>query len=77
MNETMSLKQIATNRKNTRKFTGLNTPAGCAVSKMNTLKHGILSKVVLVRSRNRPESSQELTALHERCYAKVRRCPRR
>ena len=44
MRKTMSLKQLAANRRNAQKSTGPKTPEGRAVSKMNALKHGILSK---------------------------------
>ena len=66
MRKTMSLKQIAANRRNAQNSTGPQTPAGRAVSKMNALKHGILSKQVLVRGLNINESSRDLNALHER-----------
>jgi hypothetical protein len=49
MNKTMSPAQITANRLNARKSTGPKTPAGRAVSRLNALKHGILSKEVLVR----------------------------
>jgi hypothetical protein len=51
MRKTMSLKQIAANRRNAQKSTGPQTPAGRAVSKMNALKHGILSKEAVVSGR--------------------------
>jgi hypothetical protein len=65
MRKTMSLKQLAANRCNAQKSTGPKTPEGRAVSKMNALKHGILSKEVLVRGLNIKESSRELSALHD------------
>jgi hypothetical protein len=68
MPKTMSLKQIEANRQNARKSTGPRTPEGRAVSKMNALKHGILSKEVLVRGLNRKENSRELAALHQRFW---------
>ena len=66
MHKTMSLKQLAANGRNAQKSTGPKTPEGRAVSKMNALKHGILSKEVLVQGLNIKESSRELAALHER-----------
>ena len=54
------MKQLAANRRNAQKSTGPKTPEGRAVSKMNALKHGILSKEVLVRGLNIKESSREL-----------------
>ena len=68
MPKKMSLKQIEANRQNARKSTGPKTSAGRAASKMNTLKHGVLSQKVLVRGRNRPESSAELKALQARLW---------
>ncbi len=50
------------------KSTGPRTPKGRAVSRMNALKHGILSKQVLVRGLNLQESMQELEALHCRFW---------
>ena len=67
----MSLKQIEANRRNAGKSTGPKTPEGRAVSKMNALKHGILSKEVLVRGLNRKESGRELTALHQRFWEQL------
>ena len=71
MSKTMSLRQIAANRQNARKSTGPRTPEGRAVSRMNALKHGILSKEVLVHGLNRKESSWELSALHERFWQEL------
>ena len=66
MDESMSLKQLAANGRNAQKSTGPKTPEGRAISKMNALKHGILSKEVLVRGLNIHESSRELDALYDR-----------
>jgi hypothetical protein len=68
MNKTMSSQQLDANRQNAQKSTGPKTPEGRAVSKMNALKHGILSKEVLVRGLNINESNRELSALHERFW---------
>ena len=68
MNETASSKQIAANRRNAQKSTGPKTPDGRAVSKMNAVKHGILSKQVLVRGLNIKENSRELEELYERFW---------
>jgi len=59
-------KKLAANRRNAQRSTGPKTPAGRAVSKLNALKHGILSTQVLVRGRNIKESRRELDRLHER-----------
>jgi len=71
MRKRMSLKQIAANRANARKSTGPRTPEGRAVSKMNAVKHGILSKEVLVRGLHRKESGRELAALHQRFWQEL------
>jgi hypothetical protein len=68
VNKTTSSKQLDANRHNAQKSTGPKTPEGRAVSKMNALKHGILSKQVLVRGLNINESSRDLNALHERFW---------
>ena len=66
MKKTMSLKQIAANQRNAQHSTGPKTVNGKTVSKMNALKHGILSTQVLVRGRHGKESTREFTALHRR-----------
>jgi hypothetical protein len=58
---TTSQERLIANRANALKSTGPKTPEGKAASKMNAVKHGILSREVLV-SR---EDHQELTALQE------------
>jgi hypothetical protein len=58
---TTSQDRITANRANAQKSTGPKTPEGRAASKMNALKHGILSREVLVSGEN----EEELTALHE------------
>ena len=68
----MSLKQIVANQANARKSTGPKTPEGRAVSKLNALKHGILSKEVLVSGVNIKESRHELTKLHQRFWDELK-----
>jgi hypothetical protein len=68
MRKTMSLKQLAANRRNAQKSTGPKTPNGQAVSKMNALKHGILSREVVVRGRFVKESARDFDALHQRLW---------
>jgi hypothetical protein len=58
---TISEERLAANRANAQKSTGPKTPEGRAVSKVNALKHGLLSREVLVSGEN----EEELTALHE------------
>jgi len=64
----MSPKQIEANRRNAQKSTGPKTPDGRAVSKMNALKHGILSKEAVVHGRFIRESDREFAALHRRFW---------
>jgi hypothetical protein len=68
MSKRMSPKQIEANRRNAQKSTGPKTPDGQAVSKMNALKHGILSEEVVVHGRWIDESDTEFAALHERLW---------
>ncbi len=66
MRKTMSSKQLAANRRNAQQSTGPRTAQGRAVSKMNAVKHGILSKEVVVRGLRLKESPREFKALHQR-----------
>ena len=68
MAKTTSARQLAANRRNAVKSTGPRTPQGRAISKMNAVKHGILSKQVLVRGQILQESDEELEALHRRFW---------
>jgi len=66
MKSGISPKQLAANRRNAQKSTGPKTKAGRAASGKNAIKHGILSREVLVRGLNIKESNREFTALHKR-----------
>jgi hypothetical protein len=66
-----SLKQLQASRLNGQKSNGPVTPAGRAISRMNAIKHGILSKQVLVKGCHFKESGQELSALHERFWLEL------
>jgi hypothetical protein len=68
MPKTVSLKQIEANGRNARKSTGPKTPAGRAVSKMNAMKHGLLSKEVLVHGKYIKENGREFAALRQRLW---------
>jgi len=48
-------KQIAANRRNSRKSTGPSTRAGKAASKLNAMKHGLLAEHVVVRGEDPAE----------------------
>jgi hypothetical protein len=71
MHKKMTPEQLDANRRNAQKSTGPKTPEGRAVSKMNALKHGILSRQVLVRGLNIKESNRELSALHDRFWQEL------
>src|SRR5215211_1436233 len=66
MNTSISEERLAANRANAQKSTGPKTREGRAASRMNALKHGLLSQEVLVSGPHRPESEAELFALHDR-----------
>jgi hypothetical protein len=66
MNTSISEQRLAANRANAQKSTGPRTPKGRAASRMNALKHGLLSQEVLICSPHRYESEEELFALHDR-----------
>ncbi len=66
MRKTMSLKQIEANRANAQKSTGPKSTNGKAVSKLNALKHGILSQEVLIGGLHAKESRHEFVKLHQR-----------
>jgi hypothetical protein len=66
MRNHVSEKQLAANRRNARKSTGPRTAQGRSVSKLNALRHGILSRQVLVRGQYFKEEEKELEALQWR-----------
>src|ERR1039457_4908775 len=61
------LKQLKGNRRNARRSTGPRTAAGKAASRMNAVKHGILSGMVVVRGLRIQEHEEEYEALRKRC----------
>jgi hypothetical protein len=63
MHKTMSLKQLAANRRNALKSTGPKTVPGKAVSRLNAMKHGLLARQVVVRGHKLRESSHEFKKL--------------
>jgi hypothetical protein len=68
MSKTMSLQQIEANRLNALKSTGPQTPEGKAASSMNSLKHGLLARQVIVRGHNLKESREEFESFHRQFY---------
>jgi hypothetical protein len=67
---TTSQDRLTANRANARKSTGPRTNEGKAASKLNAVKHGILSREVLVSG----EDHQELTALQEWFWGPWKSC---
>lgn len=65
----MSPAQLEANRRNAQKSTGPKTAAGLAKSKLNALKHGLLSQEVLVRGKLAGESRREFKQLLDQLYA--------
>ncbi|HXI85540.1 MAG TPA: hypothetical protein VNL17_15775 [Verrucomicrobiae bacterium] len=63
-----SLKQLEGNRRNARRSTGPRTAKGKAASRMNAVKHGILSGMVVVRGLRIQEHEEEYEALRKRCF---------
>ena len=68
MKKPTSPRQLAANRRNAKSSTGPRTPQGRAISKMNAMKHGILSRQVLVRSMALQENETDLNALYQRFW---------
>ena len=64
-------KQLEANRRNAQRSTGPRTMAGKAVSRMNALKHGLLSREVLVQGAQYKESLREFRAYRERCWEEL------
>src|SRR3989441_9860844 len=53
-----TLKQIESNRRNALKSTGPKTPAGKAAVSMNSLRHGLRARTVVLPGENREEFNQ-------------------
>ena len=68
MNKTMSPEQIEANRRNALKSTGPQTPEGKVASSMNSLKHGLLARQVVVRGHNLKESREEFEDFYRTYY---------
>jgi len=65
---TVSPKMLAANRRNARKSTGPRTAEGKLASRMNAVRHGILSSEVVVRGLRIQERADEFKTLRERCW---------
>jgi hypothetical protein len=66
-----SLRRLEANRSNCRKSTGPKTAAGKANSRMNAVKHGILSSQVVVRGLQVRERSEDFQELREQLYREL------
>jgi len=71
MPKKMTEKQLAANRRNAQNSTGPRTAKGREVSKMNAMKHGILSRQVLVTGLYYEEDREELEALYRRFWEQL------
>src|ERR1019366_2756716 len=60
--------QFAANRENARKSTGPRTLHGKLASRMNAVKHGILSSAVVVRGLRIREHEEEFKSLRDQCW---------
>lgn len=60
-----SLAKTEANRQNALQSTGPGTPVGKAVSSMNAVKHGILSKALVIREGEGKESLEELSQIRQ------------
>src|ERR1017187_1093431 len=60
--------QFAANRENARRSTGPRTAEGKLASRMNAVKHGILSSAVVVRGLRIREHEEEFKALRDLCW---------
>src|SRR6266404_2093692 len=68
VNYTTSEKVFSANRRNTLWSTGPRTAKGKAVSRMNAVKHGILSTEVVVKGLRIQEREDEFRDLRDRCW---------
>ena len=64
----VSPKMLASNRRNARKSTGPRSLQGKVASRMNAVRHGILSSAVVVRGVRIREHEEEFKALREECW---------
>jgi hypothetical protein len=71
MPKTVTLKQLAANRRNAAKSTGPKTAAGKAVARLNALKHGALAQSVVMRGHRIRESAPQFKQLCQELYASL------
>jgi len=63
-----SLRKISANRRNAQKSTGPRTARGKAAVCFNALKHGFLSKKVVISSKHIQESTDDFQTLVAECW---------
>lgn len=63
-----SLKKTHANRRNAQRSTGPKTPRGKATTRFNALKHGFLSKQVVISSNHIQESTADFQVLVAECW---------
>jgi hypothetical protein len=64
MKKTISVEKVEANRANALKSTGPKTAEGKAITKMNSFKHGIFAREVVLRGRKDEERGREFHELH-------------
>jgi len=64
-NTNLSVAKLEANKQNALKSTGPKTPMGKAITKTNALKHGLLSKYVVITAGNAAEDPLEYFRLQE------------
>ena len=64
----VSPNKLAANRRNARRSTGPRTLSGKLSSRMNAVRHGILSSAVVVRGLRIQEQEDEFRALRDQCW---------
>src|SRR5579862_5167225 len=63
--KTCSARKLESNRRNALRSTGPRTAAGKAVSRMNAVRHGVLSEAVVVRGSRVQETAEEFEELRK------------
>src|SRR6266404_4381395 len=71
MKTTTSIAQIEANRANCRKSTGPKTAEGRAMSKLNAVKHGILTAQVVVQGLRVRERRKDFQELRQRLWEEL------
>jgi hypothetical protein len=66
--ESLTPKRLEANRRNARKSTGPRTTEGKAIVSMNAIKHGMLSRQVVVRGMQVHERPKEFQELRQRLW---------